>query len=82
MNTAIVSPTGARVGIGFATPTAIVAPIVDQIPRYGEARRGWLGVQAFERAWRRWRKAPGSEEAGAIITRITPGGPGNSGPSP
>ncbi|WP_395645686.1 trypsin-like peptidase domain-containing protein [Terricaulis sp.] len=67
MNTAIVSPTGGSVGIGFATPTAIVAPIVDQILRHGEVQRGWLGV--------RLSNAP---DGGAIITRITPGGPAAS----
>ena len=45
VNTAIVSPTGASVGVGFATPTSIVRPVVDQLLRYGETRRGWLGVR-------------------------------------
>src|SRR5215510_12767786 len=45
VNTAIISPTGNSVGIGFATPTSIVQPVVAQILRYGEIRRGWLGVR-------------------------------------
>ena len=44
VNTAIVSPTGGSIGIGFAVPSAMVQPIVDQLLKYGETRRGWLGV--------------------------------------
>ena len=45
INTAILSPSGGSVGIGFATPAATVMPIIDQLQKYGEARRGWLGVR-------------------------------------
>ena len=44
VNTAIVSPTGGSIGIGFSVPAAMVAPVVDQLLKYGETRRGWLGV--------------------------------------
>jgi serine protease Do len=57
------------VGIGFATPTSIVQPVVAQILHYGEIRRGWLGVRLSD---------VGDENAsqpGALITRITPNGP-------
>jgi serine protease Do len=45
VNTAILSPTGGSVGIGFASPSSIVQPVIDQLLRYGETRRGWLGVR-------------------------------------
>jgi serine protease Do len=45
INTAILSPTGGSIGIGFATPAATVVPIVDQLRKFGETRRGWLGVR-------------------------------------
>ncbi len=45
INTAILSPSGGSIGIGFATPAATVQPIIDQLQRFGEARRGWLGVR-------------------------------------
>ncbi|GBQ61841.1 endopeptidase DegP/Do [Ameyamaea chiangmaiensis NBRC 103196] len=44
VNTAIVSPTGGSVGIGFAIPSELVAPIVEELRRTGHIDRGWLGV--------------------------------------
>lgn len=44
VNTAIFSPTGGSVGIGFAIPSDIVSAVVDQLVEFGETRRGWLGV--------------------------------------
>jgi len=44
VNSAIFSPTGGSVGIGFAVPTSLASPIIDQLRRFGETRRGWLGV--------------------------------------
>lgn len=45
VNTAILSPSGGSVGIGFASPASVVKPIVDQLLQFGETRRGWLGVR-------------------------------------
>lgn len=45
VNTAIISPTGGSIGIGFAVPSKTVAGVVDQLRQYGETRRGWLGVR-------------------------------------
>ena len=44
LNTAIVSPTGGSVGIGFGIPSEIVASIVSQLRAKGHIDRGWLGV--------------------------------------
>jgi serine protease Do len=44
VNTAIISPTGGSIGIGFAVPADNVVRVVDQLRQYGEVRRGWLGV--------------------------------------
>jgi serine protease Do len=44
INTAILSPSGGSIGIGFATPAATVIPVIDQLEKFGETRRGWLGV--------------------------------------
>ncbi|WP_298966575.1 Do family serine endopeptidase [uncultured Methylobacterium sp.] len=45
INTAILSPTGGSVGIGFAVPTATAGPVIEQLRQFGETRRGWLGVK-------------------------------------
>ncbi|MDH7799625.1 MULTISPECIES: Do family serine endopeptidase [unclassified Beijerinckia] len=45
VNTAILSPSGGSVGIGFASPSNILAPLVEQLQKFGETRRGWLGVK-------------------------------------
>ncbi|TVR80614.1 MAG: Do family serine endopeptidase [Rhodospirillales bacterium] len=44
VNTAIVAPAGGNVGIGFAVPSNMARAVMDQITRYGEVRRGRLGV--------------------------------------
>ena len=75
VNTAIVSPTGASVGVGFATPTSIVRPVVDQLLRYGETRRGWLGVRLANVTPPTAERAGHRGDAGAVVTRITPNGP-------
>jgi serine protease Do len=45
VNTAIISPSGGSIGIGFAVPSDSAMPVIDQLRQYGEARRGWLGVR-------------------------------------
>lgn len=44
INTAIITPTGANAGIGFAVPAAIVKVVTEQLLEYGDVRRGFLGV--------------------------------------
>ncbi|MGH6991663.1 MAG: PDZ domain-containing protein, partial [Stellaceae bacterium] len=44
INTAIYSPSGGSIGIGFAIPSNLAKPIIEQLRKYGHARRGWLGV--------------------------------------
>jgi serine protease Do len=45
INTAILSPSGGSIGIGFATPSATVIPVIAQLEQFHETRRGWLGVR-------------------------------------
>ena len=45
INTAIISPSGGSIGIGFAIPSQIAVEVIDQLRQYGETRRGWLGVR-------------------------------------
>ena len=45
VNTAILSPNGGSIGIGFSMASNVVSHVVDQLKEYGETRRGWLGVR-------------------------------------
>jgi serine protease Do len=45
VNTAIISPSGGSIGIGFAVPSKTVVAVIEQLRQFGETRRGWLGVR-------------------------------------
>jgi serine protease Do len=45
VNTAIISPSGGSIGIGFAVPSKTALAVIDQLKNFGETRRGWLGVR-------------------------------------
>ena len=45
VNTAILSPTGGSIGIGFAMSSNVVVTVIDQLREFGTTRRGWLGVR-------------------------------------
>jgi len=74
MNTAIISPSGESVGIGFATPSSTIAPVLAQILKYGEIRRGWIGVR-IQSVTPEIASTLGLPEAhGALIAGVMPGG--------
>ena len=75
VNTAIYTPTGGSVGIGFAVPAATVTKIVAQLREHGSVTRGWLGVQ-IQPIDAEMAKAVGlSEPRGALVSMVTPGSP-------
>ena len=75
MNTAILSPSGGSIGIGFSMASNVVAKVVDQLQRFGETRRGWLGVR-IQDVTQDVADAMGLAEAkGALVTDV-PDGPG------
>ena len=45
INTAIISPSGGSIGIGFSVPAKTAVAVIDQLKQFGETRRGWLGVR-------------------------------------
>jgi serine protease Do len=45
INTAIISPSGGSIGIGFSVPSKSAVAVIDQLKQFGETRRGWLGVR-------------------------------------
>ncbi|MEI4234346.1 DegQ family serine endoprotease [Roseovarius sp. D22-M7] len=74
VNTAILSPTGGSIGIGFSMASNVVKRVVDQLEQYGETRRGWLGVR-IQDVTDDVAEAMGLEEArGALVTDV-PDGP-------
>jgi len=75
VNSAIFSPTGGNVGIGFAIPSDTAARIVDQLVSSGHVTRGWLGVQV-QPVDREIAASIGLRDAkGAIVGSVTPGSP-------
>jgi serine protease Do len=48
INTAIFSPSGGSIGIGFAIPTSLAKPVIEQLKTFGRTHRGWLGVKIQE----------------------------------
>lgn len=75
INTAIFSPSGGSVGIGFAIPSALAKPVVDQIIKYGRTRRGWLGVRIQQVTDEIAESLGLAKATGALVATITPGGP-------
>ncbi|MEN3931349.1 DegQ family serine endoprotease [Microvirga sp. W0021] len=75
INTAILSPSGGSVGIGFAVPTAQAMPVVEQLREFGETRRGWLGVR-IQNVDEATAEALGLDKAkGALIAGVEDKGP-------
>lgn len=75
VNTAILSPNGGSIGIGFAMSSAVVTNVVDQLIEFGETRRGWLGVRIQDVAPDMIDAIDGLVEArGALVTDV-PAGP-------
>jgi serine protease Do len=73
VNTAILSPNGGSIGIGFSMASNVVAKVVDQLKEYGETRRGWLGVR-IQDVTEDVAEAMGLEKAaGALITDVPEG---------
>ncbi|MGB5863662.1 MAG: Do family serine endopeptidase [Sulfitobacter sp.] len=74
VNTAILSPNGGSIGIGFSMAANVVTRVVDQLQEFGETRRGWLGVR-IQDVTQDVADAMGLEDAtGALITDV-PDGP-------
>jgi serine protease Do len=74
VNTAILSPNGGSIGIGFSMASNVVSKVVDQLKQYGETRRGWLGVK-IQDVSPDVAEAMGLTEAkGALVTDV-PDGP-------
>ncbi|HUF87021.1 MAG TPA: DegQ family serine endoprotease [Thermohalobaculum sp.] len=75
INTAIISPSGGSIGIGFAVPANLAKPVIDQLQKFGTTRRGWLGVR-IQSVNEEMAEALGMEKAtGALVADVNPGSP-------
>jgi len=79
INTAIISPSGGSIGIGFAVPTELALNVINQLREFGETRRGWLGVR-IQPVTDDIAESLGMAEAkGALVAGVIRGGPVDDG---
>lgn len=75
INTAIYSPSGGSVGIGFAIPSDLAKPVIDQIVEFGRTRRGWMGVK-IQTITDEIAESMGLDgTGGALVASVFPDGP-------
>lgn len=75
VNSAIFSPTGTNIGIGFSVPSGLAEPVITQLKKFGKIHRGWLGVK-IQPVTDEVANSIGLKEAkGALVLEITPDGP-------
>lgn len=78
VNTAIISPTGGSIGIGFAVPSNTAIPVVEQLKSFGETRRGWLGVRIASVSDEIAGSLGMTTPTGALISSVTQGSPADA----
>jgi len=75
VNTAIISPSGGSIGIGFAVPSKTAMPVIEQLRQFGETRRGWLGVR-IQQVTDEIAESLGMKQArGALVAGVDDKGP-------
>ena len=74
INTAILGPNGGNIGIGFSIPSNMVKTVVDQIQKYGEVRRGQLGVTGTELTSELAKNFGYEHNGGAFVNEVLKGG--------
>ena len=79
MNTAIYSPSGGSVGIGFAIPSTLVKNVVEQLKGGGKIRRGWLGVRIQNVTEEIAKSLNLDKPRGALVSSLTPESPAGKG---
>ncbi|MCK5747410.1 MAG: PDZ domain-containing protein, partial [Oricola sp.] len=79
INTAIISPSGGSIGIGFSIPAKLAKNVVNQLVEFGETRRGWLGVR-IQSVTDEIAESLGMDRArGALVAGVIEGGPVDDG---
>jgi serine protease DegQ len=79
INTAILSPSGGSLGIGFAIPVRTATEVMAQLVSNGRVDRGWLGVDAQTLTPQLARRLGIDKQQGAVIVRLLRGGPADAG---
>ena len=75
INSAIFSPSGGSVGIGFSIPSNLAKPIIEQLRKFGKTQRGWLGVRIQEVTPEIAESLGLKESDGVLISMVNPGEP-------
>ena len=75
INTAIIAPGGGNVGIGFAIPSNMAGNLKDQLVKFGEVRRGQLGITAQDLTPELMQAFNLSKKRGVVISHVTPNSP-------
>ena len=75
INSAIIGPAGGNVGIGFAVPSNMARAVMNQIVRYGEVRRGRLGIEMADLTPELAKKLGVTSLDGAAVSVVQPGSP-------
>jgi serine protease Do len=73
VNTAILSPNGGSIGIGFSMSANVVTKVVDQLKEFGETRRGWLGVRIQDMTPEIAESMGLADAKGALVTDVPEG---------
>jgi serine protease Do len=75
INTAIYSPSGGSIGIGFAIPSSLARPVIEQLQKNGKVERGWVGVR-IQPVTDEIAESLGLDKArGALVTDVDQNGP-------
>ena len=79
VNSAIISPSGGSVGIGFSIPSNLAKTVTAQLQSFGETRRGWLGVRIQQVTEELAEGLSLGKARGALVSEISPDGPAEKG---
>ncbi|MBS7545169.1 Do family serine endopeptidase [Ancylobacter oerskovii] len=79
INTAIISPSGGSIGIGFAVPANTAVPVIAQLKEFGETRRGWIGVRIQQVTDEIAESLSLGKARGALVGSVTEDGPAAKG---
>ncbi|WP_319519971.1 Do family serine endopeptidase [uncultured Martelella sp.] len=80
INTAILSPSGGSIGIGFSVPSELAENVIDQLVEFGRTRRGWLGIRVMEVSDAMAETLGAGNRPAVAVGSIIEGGPSDGGP--